>query len=126
MLWFALLNTDCACEVVGDPSDVELFLTAFNRNEKLVDAISGTSDASQFLVSFPSHKPEFAAQVDDLFRTKSVRAAMVIDLNHIAHELADKSGRPLLSIFPVAESESTIRRLTGNRPSHLRLIDNNR
>ena len=122
VLWFALLNSDGACEVKGDESDVELFLAAFNRNEKVVDSISGTSDAFQFLVAFPSSEPEFATQIDNLFQSKSARAAMVIDLSQVALDLSEKVGRPLFSISSSCEAERMVRRLTGHRPLHVRLV----
>lgn len=122
VIWFALLNCDGTCEVTGEAEAVEKFMVAFDRNEKLVDSISGTANAFQFLVSVPPHKPEFVAEIDDLFQSRSVRAAMLIDLSQVALDLGKNARCPLFSVRQLDQSKNAVRRLTGHRTPRLRLV----
>jgi len=122
VIWFALLSCDGACEVIGSAEAVEKFIAAFERNEKPVELISRVTNAFQFLVAAPSQKPEFVAQIEDLLRSRGVRAAMFIDLSQVALDLGENARRPLFSVRQLDKSKEAVRRLTGQRTPYLRLV----
>ncbi len=101
VLWFALLNTDGACAVVGPKNEVAEFIDQFVCNHKLASKLSGVSPekASRFLYRYGG-KGDFHFAMDNgtVFRARKFTLLSVLDLEEIGNSIGYRAGRPLLTV----------------------------
>lgn len=101
VFWFALLNTDGACAVVGPRNEVTRFLGEFVYNHKLATELSGIvpEEAYRYLYRYGSKGPfNFAINDKAVFGSSKFTLLSVLDLERIGTVLGAAAGRPLLTV----------------------------
>ena len=119
LLWFALLNMDGACEIVGTEDDCEQFLKQFEKDAGIANALvglNGKDSAFRYLVSQGRDDLVFLKAEEDLANTLDSRRVFYIDLDRAAYDLMMQAQRPLYSIDVSGDAIGRrVRRLTGRQ-----------
>jgi len=116
VFWFALLNVDGACEVVGPPEAVNQFLESFGSDSELVNELTGSPPIHQFLYRYDG-AGEFrrGKEMQEIVGSANFSSLALIDLEDIAMKLCARAKRPLITVELSdcsASPAKIIRRLT--------------
>lgn len=101
VLWFALLNHDGACAVVGPKQDVTDFINLFTRNDNLATTICGISinDVFRYLYRYGGKGQfQFAKDSDTVSKASTFTSLTLLDLEEIGNSIWSQTGRPLLTV----------------------------
>lgn len=114
VLFAALLNADGACEAIGDGQRVEAFIHAFGEDYALASHLAGEHDSySQFLWSSGGSDFSFAPDCGPVIASGSRHSYVFLDLQAMAETLAQRAGKPLVTVtFPSEPGTRVSRRLT--------------
>lgn len=101
VLWFALLNTEGACAVVGSKNEVAEFIDQFAHDHELATQISGISSekAYRYLYRYGGRGTfQFAMDEKAVFNSRKFTLLSILDLEEIGTLLGSRAGRPLLTV----------------------------
>lgn len=119
ILWFALLSSDGACEVWGSVDATNAFLDRFERDETLANSLCGDPDADRYIVRAVGADPIPVGDLPAFLESAPIRSGSFLDLAQMSFDLVSRAQRPLVR---VRLDKGSIRRLTGQTRSHLRLV----
>lgn len=118
VLWFALINADGACEVIGHDPDVSNFLREFEHQRHLAMALAGVATLYRYVWRADGDNVGLVSDLQDVGAPGEVLSGFFIDLSHAGTRLAEVAGRPLMTVelaFPEGRPAKRVRRLTGQR-----------
>lgn len=118
VLWFALLDADGACEVIGSEADVLSFLERFQEGHDLAAGLAGAATRARYVWRADGDELEFVSDLQDAGEAGEFLSGFFIDLSHAGTRLAAVAGRPLMTV-ELERSGGTqgkrVRRLTGQQ-----------
>ena len=101
VLWHALLNTDSACEVVGPPDEVEVFINKFRDGHQLASHITGvaSNDAFRYVYKFTGlEKFLFSQELGSVIAGSDFTSLISLNLEYLGTLLGARAGRSLITI----------------------------
>jgi hypothetical protein len=101
VLWFALLNHDGACAVVGPKQEVAEFIDEFARHDNLANTICGIykDDVFLYLYRYGGKGPfQFVSDIETVFRASPFPSITFLDLEAMGSFIWRQAGRPLLTV----------------------------
>jgi hypothetical protein len=116
VLCFAVVNSDGACEVLGQSDDAEHFLALFKQDLSMAYELAGTSDLAGFLIRGDGGELMLVSDLAQLIHDRRFISGFFIDLDIAAEQLVERAGRPLFSINVSSGTFGRrIRRVTNGR-----------
>jgi len=119
VLWFALLSSDGACEVCGSVGATGSFLQRFADDAAIANVLCDNPDADRFIVRSPVSDPVTVSDLADYLEEQEMRSGSFLDLARMSYDLTARAQRPLIR---VKVDNGNIRRLTGQKIPHIRLV----